>query len=86
MFVNEDEAKKMVCTAALRIKSDGYVAAAPCLGSECMAWRWEIMGAPVNEKGDRADIRTKRGYCGLAGEPPRYDLTLDELEAAGQED
>lgn len=30
-----------------------------CLGSRCMAWRWE----------DRADRIPQFGYCGLAGKP-----------------
>ena len=35
----------------------------PCLGSDCMAWRWVMIDGPCGD-----DIPSqKRGYCGLAG-------------------
>jgi len=36
----------------------------PCLGRDCMAWRWVMIDGPMGD-----DIPSeKRGYCGLAGQ------------------
>lgn len=42
--------------------------AEPCMGPRCAAWRWiEPKFGPVN---------TRRGYCGMGGEP-KYPLNPD---------
>lgn len=50
--------------AANRAGSEGkMIGAAMCIGSACMAWRWEVPPMtcrPPNEPS---------GYCGLAGRP-----------------
>lgn len=33
-----------------------------CIGSRCMAWRWDDTGPP----------ETRHGYCGLAGQITRF--------------
>lgn len=33
-----------------------------CIGSRCMAWRWDDTGPP----------ETRHGYCGLAGQLTRF--------------
>ena len=33
-----------------------------CIGSLCMAWRWDDTGPP----------KTRHGYCGLAGQITRF--------------
>lgn len=38
-----------------------------CCGSECMMWRWSIVGATVNGVYD--DNYPVEGYCGLGGKP-----------------
>lgn len=74
-----NEAKKMACCKVQAYRESGGLITVACLGATCMAWRWEVRGEKITEKGDRADIRTNRGYCGLAGEPPQYDFTQDEI-------
>jgi hypothetical protein len=85
MFMMEEQAKEKACCKVMPQKDDRRLMTAACLASECMAWRWEVMGAPVNDNGGRADIRTRRGYCGLAGEPSRYDITQDEIDEIRKE-
>ena len=63
--MSEDEAKEKWCPFS-RVWSyeggsfnrdlDGSEAVANCIGSRCMAWRWE-------------DNRRERGFCGMAGKP-----------------
>ena len=39
-----------------------------CIGSACMAWRWNLI--PAYLAGGTADgLSDTRGYCGLAGKP-----------------
>lgn len=68
--MTEDEAKTKWCPFA-RI-SDGepptsvnrpepYGDVPHCLGSGCMAWRWEVP--------DPATYKSAPGFCGLAGKP-----------------
>jgi hypothetical protein len=38
-----------------------------CIASECMMWRWSIVGATVNGVYD--DNYPVEGYCGLGGKP-----------------
>ncbi len=49
----------------------------PCIGSQCMAWRWDMTWASATEEGDGGDMvvrlkrrkgEPKRGGCGLAGQ------------------
>lgn len=42
-----------------------YPAGGLCLGSKCMAWRFERF--PVATTGN-TELRSDRGYCGLAGD------------------
>jgi hypothetical protein len=41
-----------------------FHAAARCIASECMAWRWE----PIRGFSDE-EMTPFKGYCGLAGRP-----------------
>jgi hypothetical protein len=63
-------------------RGTGYNAGVPvdgavCLGSACMAWRWNKILHPVAAPGsntihyltDAADGPPTEGYCGLAGKP-----------------
>lgn len=38
-----------------------------CIASDCMMWRWSIVGATVNGVYD--DNYPVEGYCGLGGKP-----------------
>jgi len=40
-----------------------------CAGSECMAWRWEMVSA--SQLGTIRIPSKETGYCGLAGEASR---------------
>ena len=48
-----------------------------CIGSECMAWRWDLKGAvmePDHSRGQddvlfRFENDGRHGFCGLAGRP-----------------
>lgn len=49
-----------------------------CLGSACMAWRWDEPWTSQTEEGNGGDIvlrlkrkpgQTRLGFCGLAGAP-----------------
>jgi hypothetical protein len=61
MVTTEEEAKTKSCCgpqihlALVHTKFTGQVVQPPCIGSECMAWRW--------------NSNKTTGYCGLAGEP-----------------
>jgi hypothetical protein len=44
--------------------------AASCIGSECMAWRWERkFGANPDKPEDCMELPPTEGRCGLAGRP-----------------
>ncbi len=75
--MTEQEAKAKWCPAA-RIDSTGSNRPnpgpavdvqggwAPCIGSACMAWRWDV--SPENANRQRGSIYEKPGgFCGLAG-------------------
>jgi hypothetical protein len=40
----------------------------PCIGSACMAWRWDSVGMEYEHAGYGGKARGK-GHCGLAGRP-----------------
>lgn len=78
MYLTEEEAKEKQCCH--RFFADQKTTAMPrCAGSMCMAWRWaessclrETDGCD-EPRGTRCDecpkqVRSNRGYCGLAGE------------------
>ena len=61
MYLTEEEAREKVCPMPV---------APYCIGSQCMAWRWEMQ--PKNIQAHPAvqtPERTTRGYCGLARKP-----------------
>jgi len=85
MFMTEEEARENTCCKqTYSSQKEGQMLAVSCLGSMCMAWRWDVRGMQVNDEGQHLDVRTRRGYCGLAGEPSRYDIAQDELDEAWQ--
>jgi hypothetical protein len=49
------------------LAADGPLSDAPCIASQCMAWRWNAIVAPGVE--GVAGVKLDVGYCGLAGEP-----------------
>jgi len=59
--MTEDEAKTKRCCG---VGGDTYNGVQWCIGSACMAWRWQMT---VNKDGSIED--EKEGFCGLAGEP-----------------
>jgi hypothetical protein len=72
--MTEDEAKTKWCHKNI----DPVRANRKCLGSDCMAWRWEMAWESQSEEGVGGDVvlRLKRrkgepkmGFCGLAGVP-----------------
>ena len=46
---------------------DGNPLYARCIASDCMMWRWNLIGSFVNGKYD--DNYPVEGYCGLGGKP-----------------
>ncbi len=44
-----------------------------CIGSACMAWRWEMthIEDKHNPGGDLVESHDTHGFCGLAGPTPR---------------
>ncbi len=81
--ISEDEAKRMWCPEARRLYCDedgsgaginrrnelDPVKVAPCLGSDCMAWRWVPSGSIISHDGGepyRAGP-CELGYGGKAG-------------------
>ena len=66
--MTEDEAKTKWCCAAMN--NDIKIR---CLGSTCMAWRWDKNGWSMtfDEIGPclRKDAFDLHGYCGLASKP-----------------
>lgn len=68
MFLTEDEAKDKFCCS----QTVGY----RCIGSQCMAWRWEWSSKAYKSRQDFlkehplvTDDVEYRGFCGLAGRP-----------------
>lgn len=66
MIVTEEEAKTKQCCGGrgcgrTETGSDGRIWSR-CIGSACMAWRWQDNLSPEHQRGDG-------GYCGKAGKP-----------------
>jgi hypothetical protein len=59
MVISEEEAKKKWCHRTMLPQPAKW---SHCIGSECMAWRWQIGGDLGHTLGDR-------GFCGFAGDP-----------------
>ena len=76
MIITEAEARSVLCPMLFNLATHdgtGGVAGPGCLGSGCMAWRWEnpnenirIDGLPDDAYRSQ-DLLDPRGYCGLAG-------------------
>lgn len=93
MPLTELEARDKACCKTIPARdTNGSLQTPACLASGCMAWRWETKGHTLKNvlidgvmtERFSVDIRTTRGYCGLAAEPHSYDLLESEL--ASQED
>ena len=75
MLLTEEEAKTKWCPFVPPVRGDNELInplnrfGAPCIASQCMAWRWEEIIAHANDY-------TKKGFCGLAGKVLSNDLTL----------
>lgn len=77
--MTEQEALTKWCPQRGRIKSPAERALSPgmcCIGSACMAWRWELTEHGKRELSfGRLDTTKKHdgamlaGFCGLAGQP-----------------
>jgi hypothetical protein len=78
--MTEDEAKKRICCGPMH--GIGQETRSKCVGSHCMAWRWQglyrdfskildksewAINAIDDENYEIGDI--PHGYCGLAGKP-----------------
>ena len=79
--MTEEEAKTKLCHRTLyaqltvkdHVPQPSEIRAAACVGSACMAWRWEAgtfdeYGKP-SVKNAQGYIVKAGGYCGLAGRP-----------------
>ena len=80
-MLTEEDAQQKMCHRTLFGGQEEYTQGTPCLGSECMAWRWfdyidqadkKLRLIQENRIGfQRAEIvedrSLRRGYCGLAG-------------------
>lgn len=86
MLTSEEEAKGLWCfagrsycngTSVNRGDNGGGLSRSRCLGSSCMAWRWQgwkVQGAILPQQNPPEEKRSgpRLGYCGLAGEPSPY--------------
>lgn len=79
--MSEDEAKTKWCPFAHlesgnRALGGDYRKSVLCIGSACMAWRWNYNPALRDEyraKDNMTDDVLLSGFCGLAGKPsPRW--------------
>ena len=67
--MTEQEAKTKVCpVGAMRGSYDGNWDRGHCIGSACMAWRWDREELESGTPGYTRKSETD-GYCGLAGKP-----------------
>lgn len=70
-YLSEQDAAKSVCPLSVGagmnnkiIIINGLEVGRACIGSRCLAWRWE----PIwNDDGDDYEYG-ERGYCGMIGE------------------
>ena len=77
MMLTEEQADETWCFAAdMDIARGKHVNSfdpnrdACCIGSSCMAWRWEDHAVRVKPGAPPVEIHAvPRGYCGLAGTP-----------------
>lgn len=68
--MTEDEAKTKTCCGSLPVMIGVLMTTNPsskpphasCIGSACMAWRWEPKVVVAGER-----LPTLHGWCGLAG-------------------
>ncbi|WP_420905132.1 hypothetical protein [Candidatus Magnetaquiglobus chichijimensis] len=63
MYTTEKEAAEKWCCQARHeavAQADRKIMV-PCIGSGCMAWRWNFSAL------EEVDLSKRRGYCGLAG-------------------
>jgi hypothetical protein len=70
--MTEDEAKTKTChmtIAATVIAGEANFYPAVCIGSDCMAWRWEQRFIPREQNAPEITYSKRDGYCGLAGKP-----------------
>lgn len=78
--MTEDEAKTKICCGPLLpvhveikagiFREDGSVQIGRCIGSQCMAWRWEAkFGVDPNNPANATKLPPTDGFCGLAGRP-----------------
>lgn len=79
MIIHESRSAEHWCPFGRKLMGDTEIGAAagnrdgrdrpevvsPCIGSDCMAWRWAYVSGPI---GDPVTSDT-RGFCGLAGSP-----------------
>jgi hypothetical protein len=61
MIVEEVSAHEKAC-CAMGVESN-------CVGSRCMAWRWDREETSRNANGYGIKNSTTHGFCGLAGRP-----------------
>ena len=75
--MTEDEAKTKACCAGLGIgphKESWMPSGAACIGSACMAWRWDVTPEFYEQMAYDPSSRIREaggptGFCGLAGRP-----------------
>lgn len=64
MIVTEEEAKKKRCQETMQHVRETR----NCIGSACMAWRWQMI-----DDGDSLHVarwvKSDKGFCGKAGKP-----------------
>ena len=61
-YSHEENRTNEFAVAYNRSATDSPVTAR-CIGSACMAWRWEVKLKVINSPADES------GYCGIAGKP-----------------
>lgn len=66
--MTEEEAKTKWCPAYREPDNRGDHKSVNCIGSACMAWRWQRISPPGLMAGTGQYSDTD-GYCGLAGKP-----------------
>jgi hypothetical protein len=66
--MTEEEAKTKSCCGPMQAEF-GKTHVVNCIGSACMAWRWDdfiVVDGPGDEHHHMSDTQ---GFCGLAGRP-----------------